>query len=720
MNALAGFLKRSSLSITGGLPRAERQQIISVLLMIGIVLMASRLLTNGYEWLRTSSPERATRVVSGLVTIVIFALLWRLNRRGSVLLAGLLYSLTLLDAAFAISTDPAWQDTLILYALPTLVPSFAIGPAASFIFAALSAVAHWFSFHLRDATATYNYTIVPSLFVLAALSWYAARYVEKALHAARQSREAQQETAQTLQALIQASPLPIMTLDTDGHVRIWNPAAERLFGWSAEEVLNGPEPMIPEEAEAECAARRARVLQGETITGAEARYRKKDGSPVDIAISAAPLRNARGEINGIVAIMGDLTERKRMEEALRQQNEYLVALHETTLGLINHLDVADLLTDIVARAAALLGTPHGFLYLVEPDGTGLALRVGLGVFQKYAHARLRKGEGLSGKVWESGRPLAVDDYSAWPGRSAQFAGDPFHATIGAPLPVGSEVMGVIGASYTEPGRTFGPAEVDLLSRFAQLASIALDNARLHESLQETNAQLREALQAKEEMIQNVSHELRTPLTLIKGYAETLLGGVFGELDERQREAVAIILRKAETLARLVNGLLTLQTFSAEDLRREPVDVNDLLASLGRDWRQPAQEAQVKVEVRLADSPLRVQADADRLREVLDQLVDNALKFRGDGGLVRLEAAGAGKKVRLAVSDDGIGIPPDKLGKVFERFYQVDGSSKRRYGGAGIGLTLARTIVEAHGGQVWAESPGRLGRGTTIVIELPSA
>jgi signal transduction histidine kinase len=262
--------------------------------------------------------------------------------------------------------------------------------------------------------------------------------------------------------------------------------------------------------------------------------------------------------------------------------------------------------------------------------------------------------------------------------------------------------------------------VDLLSRFAQLASIALDNARLHESLQETNAQLREALQAKEEMIQNVSHELRTPLTLIKGYAETLLGGVFGELDERQREAVAIILRKAETLARLVNGLLTLQTFSAEDLRREPVDVNDLLASLGRDWRQPAQEAQVKVEVRLADSPLRVQADADRLREVLDQLVDNALKFRGDGGLVRLEAAGAGKKVRLAVSDDGIGIPPDKLGKVFERFYQVDGSSKRRYGGAGIGLTLARTIVEAHGGQVWAESPGRLGRGTTIVIELPSA
>jgi len=232
--------------------------------------------------------------------------------------------------------------------------------------------------------------------------------------------------------------------------------------------------------------------------------------------------------------------------------------------------------------------------------------------------------------------------------------------------------------------------------------------------------LQAAVHAKDEMIQNVSHELRTPLTHIKGYTELLIDGVLGELNADQRQAMVTINKKADTLARLVNGLLTLQTFSAEELQLGPVEVNALLKDLADDWGVRVADSPMQLEVRTADGPLWAHADAERLREALDQLLENAVKFSpADGGIIRLEAKDGGRMVSLAVSDNGIGIPPDKLNAVFERFYQVDGSSKRRYGGAGIGLSLVQRIVEAHKGRVWVESPGWLGRGTTFVIEVPA-
>ncbi|MCC7354252.1 MAG: HAMP domain-containing histidine kinase [Anaerolineae bacterium] len=233
-------------------------------------------------------------------------------------------------------------------------------------------------------------------------------------------------------------------------------------------------------------------------------------------------------------------------------------------------------------------------------------------------------------------------------------------------------------------------------------------------------QLQTAIHAKDEMIQNVSHELRTPLTHIKGYTELLIDGVLGELNEDQYQAMATVNKKADALARLVNGLLTLQTFSAEELELGPVNVSTLLKELADDWGVRLADGPVQVEIIPTAAHLRAHADAERLREAMDQLIDNALKFSPNGGVIRLEAEDKGEMVRLAVSDSGIGIPPDKLSAVFERFYQVDGSSKRRYGGAGIGLSLVQKIVEAHQGEVWVESPGWLGQGTTFVIEVPAA
>ena len=258
-----------------------------------------------------------------------------------------------------------------------------------------------------------------------------------------------------------------------------------------------------------------------------------------------------------------------------------------------------------------------------------------------------------------------------------------------------------------------------MEAFAQQAAVALENARLYESMQRVNEKLREALRLREEMIQNVSHELRTPLALIRGYVELLLEGMLGSLEKPQREAVAVLHRQAERLHYMVNRLLTLQTLEAGSLRKRPVDVEVLLRETTFVWEDQAREKGIQLQVEVAEGLPPVMADPELLGQVITNLVDNAIKFSVEAGTVRVQAWREGDQMRIAVSDQGIGIPPDRLKRVFERFYQVDGSSTRRFGGMGIGLTLCQTIVEMHEGRIWAESAGE-GKGSTFHVALPLA
>ena len=208
----------------------------------------------------------------------------------------------------------------------------------------------------------------------------------------------------------------------------------------------------------------------------------------------------------------ELAERQRADEILRRQNAYLAALHDTTLGLISRLDLRDLLEAIILRAGQLLGTPHGFIYLVSPDGTELQRQVGVGIFTENRAPRLKPGEGLSGKVWESGQAIVVNDYDSWPGRSPVGV-SLVDAMAGMPLLSGAKVAGVIAlASERGSGRTFGEEEIELLTRFAQLAAIALDNARLHA---ETERRLKEQIALRDASIAVSSTlDLKTLLSVL--------------------------------------------------------------------------------------------------------------------------------------------------------------------------------------------------------------
>ncbi len=167
------------------------------------------------------------------------------------------------------------------------------------------------------------------------------------------------------------------------------------------------------------------------------------------------------------------------EKTLRRQNEYLTALHETSLGLIDHLDKEELLEAVLQRAAKLTGTEHGFIYLHEPGENEIQMQVGMGFFKSQLGLRVKKGEGMGGKVWVSEQPLLVADYRSWEGRLTDKSLDELHSVVGIPLEDRTRVHGVIGLASVKPGRRFKEEDISVLGRFAELALVALDKAKLY-------------------------------------------------------------------------------------------------------------------------------------------------------------------------------------------------------------------------------------------------
>jgi PAS domain S-box-containing protein len=221
---------------------------------------------------------------------------------------------------------------------------------------------------------------------------------------------------------------------------------------------------------------------------------------------------------------------------------------------------------------------------------------------------------------------------------------------------------------------------------------------------------------KSEFIQNVSHELRQPLALIRGHAELLAAGELGELDQQQQTSMDIIVRRTRMLASLVEDIVLILLAEKRALERAPVYLDQMVQTGVEDFAVVAEQQGLALETEIATGLPPVGGDAIYLRRVLDNLLGNAIKFTPRGGTISVRLEQKGDQLVLEVSDTGIGVSPDHQQRVFERFYQVDGSSRRRYGGVGLGLAVVRDLVELHGGEVGLES--EVGKGSTFTVTLP--
>lgn len=292
-----------------------------------------------------------------------------------------------------------------------------------------------------------------------------------------------------------------------------------------------------------------------------------------------------------------------------------------------------------------------------------------------------------------------------------------------PVQSGGRFYGALGFGDRRENRTWQADESRLLEAVARQLGLVLENAHLFRETQQHAEELAAALVQLEEMdhlkdafIQNVSHELRSPLALIRGYAEMLDSGEIGDIPADQKKPIAIIARRARMLSDLVKDITLILEAEVSPPEPQPIPLDELAQNAVEDFQVEVEQAELALGAEIEPDLPPVSGDPTYMRRVLDNLIGNAVKFTPAGGKITVNLRQDGGTVALAVSDTGVGIPTDKLGRIFDRFYQVDGSARRRYGGVGLGLALVKEIVEAYGGRVTVDS--KVDEGSTFTAYVP--
>jgi signal transduction histidine kinase/CheY-like chemotaxis protein len=319
----------------------------------------------------------------------------------------------------------------------------------------------------------------------------------------------------------------------------------------------------------------------------------------------------------------------------------------------------------------------------------------------------------------------IADYDAWDGRLDTFPRGSIRALVGVPLRSGQDTLGTLGvARDATDDRPFGAPEVDRLQRFAQLASIALDNARLYASVREAREAADAANSAKSTFLAAMSHEIRTPMNAVIGMSGLMLRS---DLRPEQREEATIIRTSSEALLTIINDILDFSKIEAGrmELEAAPFSLRECVDGAVILTRALAGEKGLTIDAKIAaDIPDTLVGDGSRLRQILLNLLNNSVKFTERGGIVlRADAKAADDgaiELHIAVSDTGIGLPPAAMQRLFTSFSQADAATSRKYGGTGLGLAISKRLAEAMGGTMWAESAGVMGAGSTFHLTIATS
>jgi signal transduction histidine kinase len=279
-----------------------------------------------------------------------------------------------------------------------------------------------------------------------------------------------------------------------------------------------------------------------------------------------------------------------------------------------------------------------------------------------------------------------------------------------------QIIGSLSLNRKEPGE-FPPEVVEVLKTFATQSALAIQNARLFREIENKSRQLEVASQHKSEFLANMSHELRTPLNAIIGFSEVLTERMFGELNEKQDEYLRDIYASGQHLLSLINDILDLSKIEAGRMELEAADfdlpsaIDDALILV----RERASRRGIALGHSVDDRLGQIRGDERKVKQVLLNLLSNALKFTPAGGRIEVRARVQDDVAEIAVTDTGVGIAPEDQEAVFEEFRQV-GAADNKVEGTGLGLALSRKFIELHGGRIWVKS--QVGQGSTFTFTLP--
>ncbi|TET54244.1 MAG: GAF domain-containing sensor histidine kinase [Anaerolineales bacterium] len=392
---------------------------------------------------------------------------------------------------------------------------------------------------------------------------------------------------------------------------------------------------------------------------------------------------------------------------------------EISRELTSTVRLEPLLHKIVKVAAELTDSEVASLLLLDEKTDELRFRVATGdPAGQLRDIPVPVEDSIAGSVLISGEPAIVADAQSDARHYSPVGQQVDYETrslLAVRLSVKERHIGVLEAINKQAGKEFGDDDVETLVTLAAQAAVAIENARLVSALQDAYDQLGRLDRLKSDFISIASHELRTPLSVILLYAGMLQESV----DEAAEPQLNAVLRAAMRLKHIIETMLNLRYLETGEMELVPdrVDLGELILEACQEYEDLAQAKSVAMEVHLPDETLHVDADKQKLRVVLDNLISNAVKFTPHGGRVQLSLRPVESGVEISVSDSGIGIPAGELERIFDRFHQVGGHMTRRHGGMGLGLAVVRGLVELHGGRVWAESEGEAG--SRFVVTLPA-
>jgi signal transduction histidine kinase len=597
------------------------------------------------------------------------------------------------------------------------------------------------------------------------------------------------------QTVVRQAPVAIAVLAGDEHTfALSNPPFATLLGLEQKVTLVGQrldDLLPPDRVSGVAASLRLEAVyrtgEPQAMIELPIHHRERGMTYWNVTSSPLPRVSASSGVGGVLVAAVDVTRqvvtRHRAQESAEMAQDrigQMMTLHATSLAVASQLgaDPRELLADILRRSIALLGARAGAVYVLDPRYNELEVVVCQGLRGDYAGARIRVGEGLAGRVGETGQGLIIDDYRAYPFRTAIYDGEDFSAVIAVPLIHRGRVVGVLDVLDDAERRAFTDDDLWLLDLFAAQGAQAIENARTYVELERAYRKQRELDRMKDDFIATASHELRTPLTGVSGFLDLLLEYPGSRDEPLAQEFLQKASESAEELAEIAERLLQtsrLDTGSIE-MHIGPVRLATVVDEVLRSYRSLPQVQGGRYDLTTEVSPhIYVAADLGRLKEVLDNLISNAIKYSPHGGRVAVTcgpvrllapvgedgepqhtdgtltgaaiderptlvmpqlpagedespsvpspavvaAAVEHPYVMVEVRDQGMGIPNGERGNLFRRFSRLESARTSQIRGTGLGLYLCRQIMRGMEGDVWLRESAP-GHGTAFAFALPTA
>jgi len=557
--------------------------------------------------------------------------------------------------------------------------------------------------------------------------------VRKTLQERELAEQALRESEESYRELVENANDIVYTLNLSGEITSINQAAELITGYSRDELLKMKLADLLTEHSVEAGRRMLDLkLAGQQRTNYEVDLKDKNGQILTLEISSRLVYRGN-EAVGVQGIARDITSRRRAEEALRKADQRALSEYERLLERISRLaqalgDSRDLVSVFRGlRDFTRVSVPCDglFVSLYDPIRDVRLACYGWGDGHEFDTSELPPmpvtPTGPNSRAIRTGEVVITNNYmSATRGHPSVIVGPDNglrpESSIAVPMAVMGRIVGTIEVQSYEKN-AYSEESVTAMRMAANLTAVAIEDVRLLERESSARAAAEESNRLKDEFLATVSHELRTPLTAILGWSRMLEAGTLDP--EVAGRAIETIRRNAKAQAQIIDDILDVSRIITGNLYLElqPLELAPVIETAINVVRPTADAKGIEIETYFDADPELVSGDANRLQQVIWNLVSNAVKFTPGSGKVTITLQQLDAEMVINVSDNGRGISSEFLPFVFDRFRQADSSTTRQHGGLGLGLAIARHIVEIHGGTITAASPGE-GQGASFTVALP--